>query len=303
VTLLLLLGVACDASRLDADVRTGYTPPDAYPAGEILVDADWLHEHLDDSDLRVIDLSPLQRYRDGHIPGATHLWWQDTIEIHNEVYGMLANEAARERLLREAGIAPGSLVVLYDDAGNRSAARVFWLLHAVGFDRDAVRVLNGGRQAWDAAGYPFERGATTQPDGRFAQVLDYEVLIGADDVEAALHDPNVAIVDNRSPSEREETWFGRLREGRIPGAVSIPSDDLLVEGPIPYFKEPDEMRRVFEDAGVRPEQIVIVYGLHGVNAAHTYLALRLLGYPSVRVYDGSWAQWGADPARPVEGFE
>ncbi|HEU4792119.1 MAG TPA: sulfurtransferase [Nitrolancea sp.] len=296
--LLMLAAPACQQSSPPIAATGTEYRPDQYPAGHLLVTVDWLAAHLDDPSIRIIDLSPLADYRSGHIPGARHAWWQDTIEVHNDTYGMLVNEEGRAKLIREAGITPDTKVVLYDASGGRYAARILWMLNAIGFDRAAI--LNGGRQAWQAAGHALVRDAPSIAPGALEQRLNYDVLISADDLHARLDDASIAIVDNRTLEEQRETWFGQLRTGRIPGAVIIPATDMVQSGPIPYYADPQHLRQRFLDSGITPEKTVVVYGQHGSLAAQTYVALRLLGYPSVKVYDGSWAEWGAKDDLPIE---
>lgn len=296
--LLVVVASACrSASRFSGPAGTP-SDPTGYANANLLVSAGWLHEHLHDPDLRLIDLSSSGVYEGGHIPGAVHLWWQDTIEVHNDVYGMMAGAPEIGKLVKNAGITPKSHVVLYDDNGSRWAARVLWVLNANGFAN--VSLLNGGRQAWQAAGYDMTKAAPAAGAGQLDLVLDYHVLVGADTLAQHLNDPGYVIVDNRTPGEQAETWYGRLRTGEIPGAKLIPWTELTESGSIPYFADPNRLRALFVDAGVTPNKTVVVYGLDGVSAAPTYVALKLLGYPNVLLYDGSWSEWGADAKRPID---
>jgi thiosulfate/3-mercaptopyruvate sulfurtransferase len=300
IAVLLLLLVAASGCR-NATRNTGPagTPSDAaaYPDGSLLVSAQWLQAHLTDPSVRIVDLSAIGDYQQGHIPGAVHLWWQDTIELHNEVYGMMAGQPEIHQMVQTAGITPESNVVLYDNAGERWAARFLWVLNANGFTH--VSLLNGGRQAWQAGGYGLTRSSPSVTAGHLDLKLNYDVLIDSATVAAHLNDTGYVFVDNRNVAEQQATWYGKLRLGQIPGAKLIPWTAVTEQGSIPYFEAPETLRKLFLDAGVTPDKKIVVYGLDGVSAAQTYVALKLLGYPAVQVYDGSWSQWGSSANLPI----
>ncbi len=147
----------------DADPPQVLTSTDQYPDTSTLASVDWLAERIDDPNLRLLDCSSLDRYRDGHLPGATHVWWQDTIEVNNNTYGMLTGAPTRADIVRETGITPESMVVCYDDRGGQYAARIAWMLHVQSFFN--VRLLDGGSQGWQSAGHGLTSDRADLPPG------------------------------------------------------------------------------------------------------------------------------------------
>ena len=278
-------------------------------AGNALVSCEWLHSHLGDRNLVVIDVAgsgqvQRQAYKEGHIPGAVCWPWQD----------MLWDERRRDfpapadfaRRLGAAGIADDTLVVFYGTP-LQFGIYAWWTFRYCGHPR--VAVLDGGRTAWQAAGLPL---ITAEPPARppatHTHPMRHEAMrIRRDDVLRLLDDGKHLILDGRSPEEyRGERVggpggpdVGALRYGRIPGARHLYFESMLDEQQ--RFRPAADLRTLFEAQGVRPESEIITYCRMSHRATVLYFALtELLAHGGVRVYDGSWTEWGNLVGVPIE---
>jgi thiosulfate/3-mercaptopyruvate sulfurtransferase len=278
--------------------ENGYAKP-------VLVTTDWLAEHLKDEGVVVaeVDEDPTL-YDQGHIPGAVKLHWRD--DLQDPVERDLVDKPTFERLMSERGVSNDSTLVVYGDKNNWFAAYAYWYLKIYG--HQDVRVLDGGRQKWIDDGRELtsevpERQAT---EYRAAE-RDESIRARRDAVKEGLGEQGKALVDVRSPQEYSGELIsppgyeqeGAQRAGHIPTAASIPWASAVRDDGT--FKTADELRRLYEAKGVTPEKEVTAYCRIGERSAHTWFVLReLLGYESVKNYDGSWTEWGNLVDVPIE---
>lgn len=277
---------------------SGYANPDA------LVETEWLEQHLDDPQIRVIEVDEdTTAYEKGHIPGAVA--WNWTTDLHAPVGRDYIDRAGFSRLLSQAGVGEGTTVVLYGGNNNWFAAYAYWLLKLRGFE--AVKLLNGGRKKWELESRPLTQEVPSyEPTGfEIAGPERPELRALRDEVLASLG--RASFVDVRSPEEYrgEKLAPDHLPQeqsqvpGHIPGAANIPWSKAANDDGT--FKSPEELRALYEQAGITPEREVVAYCRIGERSSHTWFVLReLLGYPSVKNYDGSWTEYGSLVGAPVE---
>ncbi|MFE2725108.1 sulfurtransferase [Kitasatospora sp. NPDC059327] len=275
----------------------------------VLVTGDWAERRLGTEGVVFVETGNEDtEYRKGHLPGAV---WIDWSELQDDLRLGVVDRAAFGRLMRAKGIGEQDTVVVYSANANLLATQVYWYLTLYG--HRSVRLLDGGRRKWELDGRPL---ATALPDrpatGYLVTEPDPSVRATRDDVLAAIGQRN--ILDVRSPEEYSGLVFApgfageafaaghnphevAQRSGHVPGAVHLPWEAVV--GADDTFRSDEELGRRF--AGLEPSLGTITYCWVGARSAHTWFVLReLLGWPDVRNYDGSWAEYGSLIGAPVE---
>ena len=244
----------------------------------------------------VIDLRPAENFAAGHIPGAVHLDLWGLSLVDTDPAPLKAFMWIVDHLFNLRGVEASTPVVVYEENSGMRAARAFWFLEYFGHEH--VQVLDGGLAAWTRGGLPVTTEADAPPKSTWTGTPQPTKIATWRDVYDRLGRPATAIIDTRSAGEYSGTTVRAKRGGAIPGAVHIEwTRNLDADG---AFKPADDLRKMYEAAGVTPDKEVITYCQGGYRAAHAYLALRLLGYPNVRNYTGSWKEWGDREDLPVE---
>lgn len=244
----------------------------------------------------VIDLRPAEDFAVGHVPGAVHLDLWGVSLVDTDPAPLRAFMWIIDHLFNLRGVTADSPVVVYDEQSGMRAARAFWFLEYFGHQH--VQLLDGGFGAWTRAGKPVSRDTSAPPKSAWTGTPQADRVASWRDVRDRLGAPGIVIVDTRSDGEYSGATVRAKRGGAIPGAVHIEwSRNLAPDG---TFKPAAELRAMYEDAGVTPDKEIVTYCQGGYRAAHAYLALRLLGYPRVRNYTGSWKEWGDREELPIE---
>ncbi|MBI4460821.1 MAG: sulfurtransferase [Acidobacteria bacterium] len=275
-----------------------------YAHPEVLVSTDWVAQHLSDPKVRLVEVDvDTTQYDQGHIQNAVGWNWQS--QLQDNVRRDILSKAGFENLMSNSGISNDTTVVLYGDNNNWFAAYALWQLKYYG--HPDARLMNGGRKKWLEEKRPLVNDAPNiAPTNYKAKDPDASIRAVRATVFEAVEKNNYNLVDVRSPDE----FTGKIiappgmtetaqRPGHIPGARNIPwakaaNDDGT-------FKSADELRKLYEDAGVRPDRETIAYCRIGERSSHSWFVLKyLLGYDKVRNYDGSWTEWGNLVDAPIE---
>ena len=274
-------------------------------AKDVLVDTDWVAEHLDDDDVRIVEVDENPAlYAEAHIPGAIGFDWK--ADLQDQVKRDFLGPKEFGELMGSRGISNDHTVVLYGDRNNWFAAYTYWYFRYYGHGK--VKLINGPREKW------ISEGRDTTTDVPSHDAVEFKAAEGdeslrafRDEVQKAL-DADTRLVDVRSPQEYSGELIamagyeqeGAQRSGHIPGAASVPWAQAVNEDGT--FKSADELRELYEGKGVIDgDTPIIAYCRIGERSAHTWFVLsELLGESDVKNYDGSWTEWGNMVSVPIE---
>jgi thiosulfate/3-mercaptopyruvate sulfurtransferase len=256
-----------------------------------------LHQELQSAQPPLLlDVRPAEEFAAGHLAGAFHLDLWGVSLIDTSEAPLRAFMWMIGHLFSLRGITPDRPVVVYEGKSGLRAARAFWLLEYLGHPN--VRVLDGGVPAWTAAGFTLTKDAVAPKPSTWHGEAHPAELATASEVKARLGKMETAIVDTRSDAEYYAEEVRAKRGGAIPGAVHLEwTNNLTPDG---TYKSAKDLKAMYEALGITPDREVVTYCQGGYRAAHTYLALRLAGFPRVRNYTGSWKEWGDREDLPIE---
>jgi len=270
------------------------------------VSAEWLAGRLGDPSVAIVDASwylpsagrdAQAEFRAAHIPGAVFFDIDAISDTSSPLPHMLPSPEAFEAAVGALGIAETQTIIVYDGAGLFSAARAWWTFRT--FGAPDVRILEGGFPQWQREAQPVETGEARPAKRQFRSRFNAAAVAAIDDVRALAGSEAAQIVDARAADRfRGEVAEPRagVRSGHIPGSRNVPFADLLDNG---RLKPLGDVRAVFESAGIDPSQPIVTSCGSGVTAAVLTLALTALGSEGVRLYDGSWSEWGSREDLPI----
>jgi thiosulfate/3-mercaptopyruvate sulfurtransferase len=271
-----------------------------YAHPETLVSTDWVAAHSQDAGIRIAESDEdALLYEQGHVPGAVKVDWHT--DLQDPLRRDFVDKAGFEQLCAERGISNDTTVVFYGDRNNWFATYSLWLFRYYGHDESKLKVMNGGRQKWEAEGRAYTKDVPTFPRASYtAKDPDPKVRAFRDEVLAAVQSKDKKLIDVRSADEYTGKALhmanypqeGAQRGGHVPGAQNIPwATAANADG---TFKSADELKAIYEGKGIRSGDPTIAYCRIGERSSHTWFVLSyLLGYPNVKNYDGSWTEWGS----------
>lgn len=271
-----------------------------YPNAGVLISASQLKPLVSrEAEVRIVDVRGPEDYKNGHIPNAVNIWDREMNTWSRGIPRMRRGKGEMENLMGSAGVDNSTAVVIYGQEDNLWPSRLFWVLKYYGHSR--VKILQGGIRDWKGQGEELAQKEPSFSSRKFSARPDPEKLATGKWLRDQLDDPRIKIIDCRSRAGYQGRESRARRSGHVPGALSIPSQEILV--PDGRFRPYNDLKLIYQKAGLNKEDTVVTYSHTGVRAAQGYLGLRLMGFPNVRVYDGSWAEWGNLEGFSIEGSQ
>jgi thiosulfate/3-mercaptopyruvate sulfurtransferase len=265
----------------------------------LLLEPEQLLPRLDDKQLLIIDTSSAQHYRSAHIAGAIHLPPGRLQCGIKPATGKLPDQAALSQLFSEIGLTPQKHVVAVDDEGGGWAGRLIWTLDCIGHQHYSL--LNGGMVTWINEDYPVEQSSVKpEPSSYAVTTIHQHAIASVEDIVARLHDAQQAIWDARSPEEYEGSKILAQRGGHIPGAANLEWTELMDPSRNLRLLPLPQLTAMLEQHGLTPDKSIITHCHSHHRSGLTYVVAKLLGYPQIKAYDGSWGEWGNRDDTPIE---
>jgi thiosulfate/3-mercaptopyruvate sulfurtransferase len=281
---------------------------ETYSHPEVLCETDWVADNIKNPNIRIleVDYDPENAYRQGHLPSAYLVWWRK--DINDQSRRDIIDKQKFEALMSKVGASPETELILYGDFNNWFAAFALWVFHYYGHKK--IKLMNGGRKKWELEKRNYTKDEPAPQSSKYsAKPPDEGIRAYLPDVRRAIERLNeTVLVDVRSPKEfsgeitapPEYPTEHAQRGGHIPGANNIPWAQAVNESD-GTFKSVEELKALYETKGVTADKEVICYCRIGERSSHSWFVLKyLLGYPSVRNYDGSWTEWGNMIGNPIE---
>jgi thiosulfate/3-mercaptopyruvate sulfurtransferase len=276
-----------------------------YAQPDVLVSTEWVAQHSGDPGIRLVESNEdILLYDTGHIPGAVKIDWFN--ELNDPLVRDYLDGERFAELLSAKGIGRNTTVIFYGDKNNWWACYAFWVFQLFGHTN--AKIMDGGRLKWEAEGRALTKAVPNSPPTTYPVVTRNDSVIRAFREEVLEHvQKRGALVDVRSPGEYKGELLhmadypqeGALRGGHIPGAANIPWAKAANQDGT--FKSADELKALYGGEGITPDKDIVAYCRIGERSSHTWFVLTyLLGYPSVRNYDGSWTEWGNLVGMPIE---
>lgn len=264
----------------------------------LLLEPEQLEPLLGRPDLLILDTSSAANYERHHVPGAIHIPPQSLQAGIKPAVGRLPEAAQLSELFSRVGLSPGKHVIAYDDEGGGWAGRLIWTLDVLGHRNYSY--LNGGLPAWVNEGHPVETQVNTGTPTAFTAQIDAAPVASLDQIVAGIGDPQRAIWDARSADEYAGRKVVAARGGHIPGAANLDWLELMDRSRNLRLLPLESIRARLQQLGITPDKQVVTHCQTHHRSGLTYLALKLLGYPRIQAYDGSWGEWGNRTDTPIE---
>ena len=273
---------ACEPAPVDNELKD-------YPNAELLIDAEDLNALASEADVIVIDAR--EEPGDTIVPGSIHFASRsELVDPDHPIEQYLIGPDAFEIKMQEIGLSGNSRAFIYDSGNHLSSARLFYALEYYGFGN--VAVLNGGIQGWLDASLPISDQHAEPGQGDFEVTVNEAVMCDFETVVAASTNENQVIFDARSAEEYSGDEVRAERGGHIPNAVNFEWNKVLENEGTPYYLPADSIQTMLKNFGITPDKEIITHCQSNVRGSHAYFTLRLMGYDSVRAYEGSWFEYG-----------